>query len=77
MVVPKDEGGFLADEESLDTWYPGGFTEPRFARVIEQASRWQDLPQPADTASTPTSNQKLGWCAEWRQILSALSVTMH
>jgi len=56
MVVLRDEAGFLADDEPLDTWYPDGFSAPGFAQVFEQEGLWQDLPQPANTASPPTSN---------------------
>jgi hypothetical protein len=56
LIVLRDEAGFLADDESLDTLYPDGFSASRFAQVIEQEVLWQDLPQPADTASPPPRN---------------------
>ena len=42
MIVPRDEAGFLADDESLDTWNPDGFSAPRLAQVVEQEHLWQD-----------------------------------
>jgi hypothetical protein len=53
---PRDEAGFLADDESLDTLYPEGFSAPRFAQIIEQGLLWRDTPQPAEVASPPTTN---------------------
>ena len=42
MIVLRDEAGFLADDESLDTWNPDGFSAPRLAQVVEQEHLWQD-----------------------------------
>jgi hypothetical protein len=53
LIVLRDEAVFLADDDSLDTLYPEGFSAPRFAQVIEQEVLWQDIPQPADAAASP------------------------
>jgi hypothetical protein len=42
MIVLRDEAGFLADDESLDTWNPDGFSAPRLAQVVEQERLWRD-----------------------------------
>ncbi len=56
LIVLRDEAGFLADDDSLDTLYPEGFSAPRFAQIIEQGLLWRDTPQPAEVASPPTTN---------------------
>jgi hypothetical protein len=56
MRVLRDEVGSLADDESLDTLCPEGFSASRFAQIIEQGLLWRDTPQPAEVASPPTTN---------------------
>lgn len=56
LIVLRDDAWFLVDDESLDTLYPDGFSASRFAEIIEQELLWRSTPQPADMASTPTSN---------------------
>jgi hypothetical protein len=56
LIVLRDDAGFLADDESLDTLYPDGFSASRFAEIIEHEVLWRDTPQPANVASPPARN---------------------
>jgi len=50
LIVLRDEAGFLADDGSLDTLYPDGFSASRFAQIIEQEVLWQEMSTTAHLA---------------------------
>ena len=56
LIALRDDAGFLADDDSLDTLYPDGFSASRFAEIIEHEVLWRDTPQPANVASPPARN---------------------